>query len=252
MKRLDMNQRWTMKLWVILLVACSVAPLVAYAAGEAAANSATTPVSRPDPWWTDRHNAMNDRVKQGNVDLIFIGDSITQGWEGEGKDVWQKYYAKRNAVNLGISGDQTQHVLWRLDNGNINGIAPKLAVIMIGTNNYKSNSVEEIGAGITAIVKKLREKLPQMKVLVLAIFPREEKPGETRDNLAKASQIASKTADNKMVFFSDIGAKFLDADGTLPKLVMPDALHPNAKGYEIWAGAIEPQIAELMGEAKAK
>ena len=116
---------------------------------------------------------MNARVKQGNVDLIFIGDSITHGWEEAGKDVWQKFYGKRNAVNLGIGGDQTQHVLWRLDHGNIDGISPKLAVIMIGTNNAGSGQQpEQIAEGIKAIVEQLRAKLPETKILLLAIFPR--------------------------------------------------------------------------------
>ena len=179
-----------------------------------------------------RHEKFNERVKQGNVDLMFIGDSITQGWEGAGKDVWDKYYGKRNAVNLGIGGDRTQHVLWRLDHGNIDGIKPKLAVLMIGTNNSNGadNTAEEIGAGIEAIVKKLREKLPQTKVLILAVFPRGEKPNPQREKNAKASEIASKLADNKKVFFLDIGAKFLAADGTLTKEIMPDLLHLEPQG----------------------
>ena len=139
-----------------------------------------------------------------------IGDSITQGWEGAGKDVWEKYYGKRNAVNLGIGGDRTQHVLWRLDHGNVDGISPKLAVLMIGTNNSGGNTAEEIGAGIQAIVKKLREKLPQTKVLILAVFPRSEKPDAMREKNAKASKIAAELADNKMVYFLDIGDKFLE------------------------------------------
>jgi beta-glucosidase len=197
-----------------------------------------------------RHEKFNERVKQGNVDLILIGDSITQGWEGAGKDVWEKYYGKRNAVNLGIGGDRTQHVLWRLDHGNIDGISPKLAVVMIGTNNSNGadNTAEEIGAGIQAIVKKLREKLPQTKVLLLAVFPRDEKPNPRRDKIAKVNEIASQVADGKDVVYLDIGPKFLSADGTLSKDVMPDFLHLSPKGYEIWAEAIEPKVKELMGE----
>ena len=139
-----------------------------------AANPATTPAPRNDAWWQQRHESMNARVKKGNVDLIFIGDSITHGWEGGGKDVWQQFYGNRNAVNLGIGGDQTCHVLWRLDHGNIDGISPKLAVIMIGTNNAgnAAQSAEQIAAGVKAIVDKLRTKLPQTKILLLAIFPR--------------------------------------------------------------------------------
>jgi lysophospholipase L1-like esterase len=231
-----------------------------------------------------KHERINARAKQGGVDLLFIGDSITDNWQGPGKQVWEKYYGNRKAMNAGIGGDRTQHVLWRLDHGNIDGINPKLAVIMIGTNNSNGNdnTAEEIADGIKAIVKELREKLPETKVLLLAIFPR---GGTTTEQLEKvatrngkkkieeadmpaalaaerehtmqqrkknsdASQMASKLADNKMVFYMDIGDKFLLADGTLPDDIMPDHLHPNAKGYEIWAEAIEPKVAELLGEKK--
>lgn len=215
---------------------------------NARTESTTTPVARSDDWWVKRHASMNDRVKQGNVDLVLIGDSITHGWEETGSAVWSEYYADRNAVNLGISGDRTQHVLWRLDNGNVDGISPKLAVVMIGTNNYEDNSAEEIADGVKRIVEKLRAKLPETKVLLLAIFPRTPKPGPVRDRLAKASELASAVADGKMVHYLDIGRAFLEPDGTLPESVMPDFLHPNAKGYAIWAEAMEPKVAELLGE----
>jgi lysophospholipase L1-like esterase len=213
-------------------------------------NTATIPAPKDGAKFLELHEAINKRIAQGNVDLIFVGDSITAGWAGGGKAVWEKYYASRNAANAGIGGDRTQHVLWRLDHGNVDGIKPKLAVLMIGTNNSKDNSAEEIGAGIEAIVKKLREKLPETKVLILAIFPRNEKPTPQREKNAKASQIASELADNKMVYYLDIGQKFLQPDGTLSRDIMPDYLHPNAKGYEIWAEAIEPTVAKLMGEKK--
>lgn len=211
-----------------------------------------TPADRPDEWWQKRHASMNERVRQGNVDLIFIGDSITHGWEGGGKDVWEKYYAKRNAVNLGISGDQTSHVLWRLDHGNIDGIAPKLAVVMIGTNNAghtPHQSPEDITAGVTTILERLRAKLPQTKILLLAIFPRgADNNDEIRQINMKANERIAKLADGQNVFFLDVGPKFLAADGTLSKDIMPDLLHPNPKGYEIWAETIEPTVAKLMGE----
>jgi beta-glucosidase len=207
-----------------------------------------TPVPRQDDWWKQRHESFNERVKKGNVDLIFIGDSITHGWEGAGKDVWEKFYAKRNAVNLGIGGDGFEHVLWRLDNGNIDGINPKLAVLMIGTNNV-ANPAEKIAEGVKLNVELLRKKLPNTKILVLAIFPRNKDTQDPlRQNLDKTNRIISKLADDKMVFFLDIGPKFLQPDGTLGKDIMPDLLHPNAKGYEIWAEAIEPTVAKLMGE----
>lgn len=256
----------------ILLAAAILAPLLGAHALQAQTPSQSRPASQPQPstvvpvprnddWWQQRHQATLDRIKQAQagtqgakpVDLLFIGDSITQGWEGAGKDIWTKRYAPRNAVNLGFSGDRTQHVLWRLQHGEIDNIAPKLAVVMIGTNNSngRDNTPEEIAAGIEAIVKTLRDKLPQTKILLLAIFPRAEKPDPQRGKNAKASEIASHLADGKMVQYLDIGPKFLGADGTMSKDVMPDFLHPNARGYEIWADAIEGKIKELMGESAA-
>lgn len=214
------------------------------------------PTPRTDDWWTARHAELCKRGDQKGVKLMLIGDSITQGWENEGKDVWAKFYTPRCAINLGIGGDRTQHVLWRLRNGNIAGFikspedAPQAAVLMIGTNNSNGNdnTAEEIGAGIEAIVKELRSKLPNTKVLILAIFPRGEKPNAQREKNAKASEIASKLADGKMVHFMDIGAKFLEDDGTLTRDIMPDLLHLSPRGYEIWAEAIEGKVKEMVGE----
>jgi lysophospholipase L1-like esterase len=211
--------------------------------------ASVVPVSKSGNWMK-RHNSMNERVKQGNVDLLMVGDSITQGWEGAGKEVWKKYYDKRSAVNLGISADLTQHVLWRLQNGNIEGISPKLAVLMIGTNNANAkHSPDDIVAGVKAIVETLRTKLPQTKVLVLAIFPRgaDDKDVKRQANM-KANEGIAKLADDNMVFYLDINDKFLDSDHKLSKNIMPDLLHPNAKGYEIWAEAMEPTIVKLLGD----
>lgn len=213
-------------------------------------HDAVKPVPR-DGGWMKRHESFNERVKQGNVDLIFIGDSITQGWENAGKAVWAESYAKRNAVNLGIGGDRTQHVLWRLDNGNIEGIKPKLAVIMIGTNNSGSNTSEQIADGITAIVKKLRDKLPETKILLLGIFPRGADDNDTKRKVnAGANAIVAKLADGKMVEYLDIGPKFLDDKGVLSKDVMPDLLHLNGVSYKTWADSIEGHVVRMMGEAR--
>lgn len=208
---------------------------------------------KPEPRegnWMKRHESFNARVAEGNVDLIFIGDSITQGWEGAGKNVWQKSYADRNAVNLGIGGDRTQHVLWRLDNGNIKGISPKLAVIMIGTNNSGSNTPEEIFEGNKAIVEKLKEALPKTKILVLGIFPRGENADDPRRQVnEKTNAMLAKLADGQQVHYLDIGKSFLNEEGVLTKEVMPDLLHLSEKGYTIWAEAIEPSVKKLMGES---
>lgn len=210
-------------------------------------NTAARPVSRSDEqWWQARFEGMNMRAKKGDVDLVFIGDSITQGWEGEGKDAWQKHYADRKPLNLGISGDRTQHVLWRLDHGNIDGIKPKVAVIMIGTNNTEDNAAEEIAAGITAIVNQLRTKLPDTRVLLLGVFPRGEKPNAQRDKIDAVNKIIAKLDDGKRVHYLDIGSKFVSPDGSISPAIMPDYLHLSAKGYAIWADAIEEKLGKLM------
>ncbi|MDX1965279.1 MAG: platelet-activating factor acetylhydrolase IB subunit [Pirellulales bacterium] len=202
--------------------------------------------------FAERHQRFNERIKQGDVGVLFIGDSITEAWEGPGKEIWNKRFAPRKAVNLGISGDRTQHVLWRLENGNIAGIEPKAAVIMIGTNNSngRDHTAEQIADGIKAIVQKLRKELPTTKILLLAIFPRGEKPNPQREKNATASKLASELADDKMVYFLDIGPKFTQADGTISADVMPDFLHLSPQGYQIWADAIEDKLAELLGEKK--
>jgi beta-glucosidase len=224
----------------------------AWVAAEAPMHSAVKPEPR-DPNWVKRHEGFNERIKKGNVDLLFIGDSITAGWSGGGKKVWEKYYSKRNAVNLGIGGDRTQHVLWRLENGNIEGISPKLAVLMIGTNNSGNNTSQEIADGVAAIVGKLRKDLPKTKVLVLAIFPRGADNSDGRRKVNQgANELISKLADNENVFYLDIGPKFTETDGKLSKDIMPDLLHLNEKSYGIWAESIEPMVAKLMGEAQAK
>ena len=234
------------------LTSLSLFALVLGCAASAVAqdNDAIKPVPR-DANWMKRHESFNARVKEGSVDLLFIGDSITQGWEGAGKAAWSEKYGKRNAVNLGIGGDRTQHVLWRLDNGNIDGIKPKLAILMIGTNNSGQNTSEQIAEGITAIVTKLRDKLPETKVLILAVFPRgADATNKNRMVNEGANQIVSKLADGKNIEYLDIGPKFLDDKGGLSKEVMPDLLHLNPASYQTWADSIEPHVARMMGETK--
>jgi lysophospholipase L1-like esterase len=213
--------------------------------------STVRPEPRPDQWWQERHAVVLERIRRQPVEVLFIGDSITQGWEGEGRAIWERRFAPRHAVNLGFSGDRTQHVLWRLQNGEIEGIAPDLAVIMIGTNNSNGsdNTAEEIASGIEEIIKTLRERLPKTKVLLLGIFPRGEKPGPQREKNAKASALAAKITDGKAVRYLDIGSVFTEADGTISREVMPDHLHLSALGYQRWADAIEVHVKELAGEA---
>ena len=197
-----------------------------------------------------RHESFNQRVAKGNVDLIFIGDSITHGWEGNGRSVWAKYYAKRNAVNLGIGGDRTQHVLWRFDNGNVKSISPKVAVVMIGTNNSADgrNTAVEMIDGVTAVIDKLRAKLPKTEILLLDIFPRGQRINAQRGKILQVNQVLSRLDIRPHVTFLRIGQNFISPDGSIAKDIMPDFLHLTTEGYEIWAKSIEPTLARLMGE----
>ncbi len=203
-------------------------------------------------WWMPRHEEkLAEREKMGQVDLLMIGDSITHGWEDRGRKTWDQYYAKRKALNIGFSGDRTENVLWRLDHGAVDGISPKLAVVMIGTNNtgHRQDPAEQTAAGIKAIVNQLRKRLPETNVLLLAIFPRGETTDDSLRQLNDAiNKIVAGMADDQHVFYLDINARFLEDGGRLPKSIMPDLLHPNEKGYAIWAEAIEPTIVKLMGE----
>jgi beta-glucosidase len=253
MKRKHLTAHLVMLLVVAALTGCVSRQRQIFQTVAQKSHSAVTPVARNNQkWWADRHQGVLERVAQGNVDLIFIGDSITHSWENAGKELWQEYYASRNAVNMGFSGDRTQHVLWRLENGEVDDINPQAAVIMIGTNNSnrKDNTAEEIADGIIAICAKLREKLPQTKILILAIFPRGEEPSAQREKNAHASALASQIADGRMIHYLDFGDKFLQPDKTLTKDIMPDFLHLTPKGYRIWAEGIESQLAVLMEEGR--
>ncbi len=198
--------------------------------------------------WLHRHQRVIQRVAKADTDLIFIGDSITHHFdrEGRGKDVWDQFYAPRNAVNMGFGWDETQNVLWRLDDGEINGICPKAAVVMIGTNNMYNDSAADIAAGIEAVCNRLRQKLPATRILLLGIFPRGEKPNPIREKIAEVNAIISKLARDKMIHYMDIGGIFLEPDGSISREIMGDFLHPTPKGYLRWAQAIESKLAELM------
>jgi lysophospholipase L1-like esterase len=204
--------------------------------------------------WVRRHEGFVAQAKQGGIDVLFMGDSITDFWRNRGSNVWNQYYAPMHAANFGISGDRTQHVLWRMDNGELDGIHPKVVVLMIGTNNTGKerdkktprNSVPEAIEGVQAVVADIRTRLPDSKILLLGIFPRGTLDDPQRAQVALINTVICKLDDGKMVKFLDIGSKFLDADGTLPKTVMPDLLHPNAHGYQIWADAMNPTLEAML------
>jgi lysophospholipase L1-like esterase len=200
-----------------------------------------------NPGFTASHERFLTIAKEGKTQLLFLGDSITAGW-GSKKDIWDKAFGQYQPANFGIGGDRTQHVLWRITNGELDGIKPKGVVLMIGTNNSSTDTAEGIAKGVTAIVETIRTKQPQAKILLLAVFPRGEKatPNPGRAKLKEVNAMIAKLDDGKNINFLDIGEKFLQPDGSITKEIMPDFLHLSTAGYQIWADAISPKLAELM------
>jgi lysophospholipase L1-like esterase len=207
-------------------------------------------------WWTPRHEKKLAEAKAlgKSAQVVFIGDSITEGWEKSGAPVWERYYKPMNGLALGFGGDRTENVLWRLLHGEVDGIAPKVAVLMFGTNNtgHRHEDPKTTAIGIKRNIDELRRRLPDTKILLLAIFPRGATPDdELRRINEQVNGIISGFADNQHVFFLNINKEFLTPDGTLSKDIMPDLLHPNEKGYEIWARSMAPELKRLMGAGES-
>ncbi len=251
------------KIPVLLLFALTFSSLLV----AQTASTAPAPVAPPAPvdasapipkkdngTFLKRHESFLARAKAGPIGLLFLGDSITDNWS-KAPHIWQAYYEKYQPANFGIGGDTTQNVIWRIENGELDGIHPRVVVLMLGTNNSASHTAAEIFAADKKIVEMIRAKIPETKVLLLAIFPRgvrknrdgsvdtgEEKMAIIRDvNLELA-----KLDDGKNVRYLDIGTQFLGQDGKIPFTIMPDQLHPSAAGYQLWAEAMQPLLNEMM------
>jgi beta-glucosidase len=246
-----------MKSWIALMAITAILLCLAAlnsrisAQQTISAELATTPDARSDGWWTERHAAKlkEKAANREQIQLVMIGDSITHSWEKTATKIWSERYAKYRALNLGYSGDRTEHVLWRLENGEVAGLNPKLVVLMIGTNNagHRHEPSEFTAAGVKAILDDLRERLPDAKLLLLAIFPRDASPeGAIRQLTDGTNAIIQKYADGEHIFYLDVADAFLDDDKSLPKSIMPDLLHPNEAGYQLWADAMQPKIDELI------
>ncbi len=229
--------------------------LVAVLAATAAAKPAKKPRTAEDALTPavknpERHEGFLARIKEGPVGLLFLGDSITDAWPRRGKESWAKF-APYNPADFGISGDRTEHVLWRITNGELEGIDPKVTVIMIGTNNIGHFADEKpawAAAGVKKIVDTVHAKLPNTRVLLLAVFPRGTKDSTPRKRVDAINALICKLGDGKKTVYLDIGDEFLDDEGNLPKEIMPDLLHPNAKGYDIWYEAMWPTLEKMLKE----
>ena len=234
----------------VAVVACLQISAVAQTApAEVHQNTAIIPVPRTGSV-TNRQNLVLERAKAhpGDYDIEFIGDSITEGWETRGKNVWNELGGKYKIINMGVGGDRTQHVLWRFENGQLDGIKARAAVVMIGTNNSnnKDNTEAEILEGVTAIVQQIRTRQPDTKIILIGIFPRGKTFSAQRGKILQVNEALARLDDGKNIFYVDFGPQLIENDGSISQDMMHDYLHPGEAGYRIWANAIEPKIKEIL------
>jgi lysophospholipase L1-like esterase len=236
----------------VLLAAVTLPAFTAVQAQDQASQRGRVPVEKD----LGRHTAFLERkdrlIKTGGTDLVFVGDSITDGWRSDPqREIFEDYFGRYRPYNIGIGGDETQHVLWRIQHGELDGLSPKLVVLMIGTNNLANANrmtPEETADGVAAVVGAIRGKLPAAKILLLGIFPRANRSDDPMRTAVNATnRIIAGLEDRKTVFYRDIAASMLERDGTLSGAVMPDYLHPNAKGYQLWADAVKADVDRLIG-----
>ena len=216
--------------------------------------------------WLDAHRKRDARLRDGNVDVLLIGDSITAGWNKQ-PNLIKKFLGDLHVVNLGHPADKTENILWRLQNHSFEKIDPGVAVVMAGTNNSNRDEYTpgQIAGGVRAIVAEIRKKLPQTRILLLGIFPRgsqehriEIKQGRTAAGMNPqwvkidtANRMISALADGQMVVYLNINREFLSEKGELPVEVMPDLLHPNERGYEIWGRTKQPVVREMISPTRS-
>jgi len=205
-------------------------------------------LSRSD-WLASHTQLLARRNTLHDTQLVFLGDSITAAWLIDGQAAWAKYFAQYKPLNLGIGGDETSQILWRIENGELDGISPKVIVLLIGTNNIGNSGQtgKDTAKGVKCIVQKIRARLPATKILLLAVFPRDEQPNtKFRQEVSALNAGISTLHDGQTVYYLDFASTFLNADGSLPRDLFPDALHLSAKAYEMWAKAMMPTLRKLI------
>lgn len=217
-------------------------------------NTAVQPASRDSARWAERHQAMVEEAARGGIDVFFLGDSITDGWRHDGRPHWDRYFAPLRAVNFGVDGDRTQSLLWRLENGLLDGPPPRVFVLLIGTNNIsfdrttglQRNTPDEALAGIVRVVQTLRAKAPSGRVLLLGILPRGAADGLHRAQIAQINAALSALDDGDHVHFLDVGQSLHDENGAISIAIMPDLLHLSEAGYAVVAASIAPELNRLL------
>jgi lysophospholipase L1-like esterase len=215
---------------------------------------AASAAARTDDHFLERHRAFLGLTRERPIDLLFLGDSITRRW-AEVPDLWQRHFGGLRAANFGVGGDATQNVIWRIGNGELDGISPKVVVLLIGTNNLPTNSPGEISEAIGTIVRMIRGRLPSTRVLLLAILPRgpQRRPRDAdgrsafyQDGIDEINRSLRRLEDGPGVRFLDFGPKLIGPDGELLASHVPDGLHIVGPGYEAWAEAMGPLLSEMM------
>jgi lysophospholipase L1-like esterase len=210
-------------------------------------NSATFPMAKWDWFLHVRQNNEVARRQAEDIQIIFDGDSITEAWNSRGLKVWQEHYAPLHAFNFALPGDRTEQVLWRLDHGQVDGISPRLVVLLIGTNNFWRNTDEEIAEGVEAVVAEYRRRCPDAVILLQAILPRGKGPDYgLMPHIEKVNERLARLDDSEHIIFLDFGSRFLLSTGSVDPALMPDYLHPSPQGYDIWAEALTPFISRYF------
>lgn len=206
------------------------------------------PGGRPNPAFLQKHEEFIRQAAETNPNVLFLGDSITAGWLEAGRSIWNKHVAVYKPLNLGINGDRTENVLWRLSNGEIDKIKPKVIVLMIGTNNLYMYSADEICEGVTAILNELNDRLPASKILLLGILPRAKSPdAKVRAKIRQINEQLAKMADGRDIKFLNFGPELLEPDGSISEEIMPDFLHLSESGYNTWFDEMSPSLIEMLG-----
>ncbi len=201
--------------------------------------------------WLARHRTYVSRAREGGIDVLFVGDSLTYGWRQEGAAPWRERFAELNAENFGIGGDRTRFVLSRLACGELDGISPSVIVLLIGANDVRTDPAEDVADGIAAIIDVIREHAPGSRVLLLSLLPQDRLPTERRARIARVNELIAGLDDGEAVRYLDVSGRFLDPEGLISERVMSDFLHLTPRGYEILADALHPVLLEMTGRAAA-
>jgi lysophospholipase L1-like esterase len=206
----------------------------------------TTPVTRPFDDWHEAHTRHLRRASQGGIDLLFLGDSITANWVRTGERVFQEVYAPMKAAAFGIDGDRTQHLLWRITNGELAGVTARVMVVLIGSNNCLEDEPADIVEGVAAILREIHARCPRTRVLLLGLFPRDHPiPNPVHERVLEVNRRLPALANGTTIRFLDIGERFLQ-NGQISPAFMPDFVHPSEAAYRVWVRAMAPTLQQML------